>query len=301
MPSSGGRARALNARFGVVGVTFREGPGGLESVEVENHHATASVALQGAHLLAWTPRDEEPVIWVSEAARYEPGVPIRGGIPHLLAMVRAAPDRFRPCRSTVSPARPSSRRWRWSASSTSGPGSPSGSRTTAMAPPGPTRRSRLHGHGGANAGARPRDPQRRPGGRHRGAGAAHLLPRERLPRGDPPRRGGLALSRPGGRGETACRIGRYGSKARRIASTSSRPATASWRTRGCRAPSGFAKRNSRSTVVWNPGLPGRRRVTSVLAGRGRCCASRPPTRPTTWCASSPMRSICSSRGSAWFR
>jgi glucose-6-phosphate 1-epimerase len=81
MPSNGGRALALNARFGVAGVTFREGPGALASVEVQNRHATASIALQGAHVLAWTPRDEEPVIWVSEAARYAPSVPIRGGIP----------------------------------------------------------------------------------------------------------------------------------------------------------------------------------------------------------------------------
>ncbi len=81
MPSSGGRARALNSRFGVPGVVFREGPGELESVEVENRHATASVALQGAHVLAWTPHGEERVIWVSEAARYAPGLPIRGGIP----------------------------------------------------------------------------------------------------------------------------------------------------------------------------------------------------------------------------
>src|SRR5690242_19005906 len=79
--TTGGRVRTLNSRFGIPGVLFREGPGDLESVEVENPHATARIALQGAHLLSWAPRDESPVIWVSEAARYEPGVPIRGGIP----------------------------------------------------------------------------------------------------------------------------------------------------------------------------------------------------------------------------
>jgi glucose-6-phosphate 1-epimerase len=63
------------------GVMFRDGPGELECVEVQNRHATACVALQGAHVLAWTPHDEERVIWISEAARYAPGVPIRGGIP----------------------------------------------------------------------------------------------------------------------------------------------------------------------------------------------------------------------------
>jgi glucose-6-phosphate 1-epimerase len=81
MQTDGGRLRALSSRFGIHGVVFREGPGGLERVDIENRHATASVALQGAHLLTWTPRDEEPVIWLSEAARFQPGVAIRGGIP----------------------------------------------------------------------------------------------------------------------------------------------------------------------------------------------------------------------------
>jgi glucose-6-phosphate 1-epimerase len=81
MQMNHGRLRALSSRFGGHGVAFREGPGGLDSIEVENPHASARVALQGAHLLAWQPRDEEPVIWVSPAARFEPGVAIRGGIP----------------------------------------------------------------------------------------------------------------------------------------------------------------------------------------------------------------------------
>jgi glucose-6-phosphate 1-epimerase len=81
MRMSSGNLRALSSRFGGHGVAFCEGPGGLESVEIENRHATARVALQGAQLLAWQPREEEPVIWVSPVARYEPGVAIRGGIP----------------------------------------------------------------------------------------------------------------------------------------------------------------------------------------------------------------------------
>ncbi|HVO20954.1 MAG TPA: D-hexose-6-phosphate mutarotase [Anaeromyxobacter sp.] len=78
---SGGRTAALNSRFGVPGVAFRPGPGGLESVEVENGKGTATVALQGAHVLAWAPRGEEPVVWLSEAARFVPGAAVRGGIP----------------------------------------------------------------------------------------------------------------------------------------------------------------------------------------------------------------------------
>jgi glucose-6-phosphate 1-epimerase len=76
-----GRAQALNSRFAIPGVVFAEGPGELTIVEVGNPHARARVALQGAHLLDWTPRGEEPVIWLSEAARFAPGVAVRGGIP----------------------------------------------------------------------------------------------------------------------------------------------------------------------------------------------------------------------------
>jgi D-hexose-6-phosphate mutarotase len=81
MQMNGANLRALSSRFGGHGVAFREGPGGLDTVEIENRHATARVALQGAQLLAWQPREEEPVIWLSPAARFEPGVAIRGGIP----------------------------------------------------------------------------------------------------------------------------------------------------------------------------------------------------------------------------
>jgi glucose-6-phosphate 1-epimerase len=81
METRSGRAEALNSRFGAPGVTFVAGPGGLDRVEVENEQARATVALQGAQLLAWAPRGEEPVIWLSEAARFAPGVPVRGGIP----------------------------------------------------------------------------------------------------------------------------------------------------------------------------------------------------------------------------
>jgi glucose-6-phosphate 1-epimerase len=75
------RAAALNSRFGAPGVAFVTGPGGLDRVEVENGQARVSVALQGAQVLAWAPLGEEPVIWVSEAARFAPGVAARGGVP----------------------------------------------------------------------------------------------------------------------------------------------------------------------------------------------------------------------------
>ena len=40
-----------------------------------------SVLDAGAHVLAWTPPSQVPVLWVSPLARFEPGVAVRGGIP----------------------------------------------------------------------------------------------------------------------------------------------------------------------------------------------------------------------------
>lgn len=72
----------LNSRFGIPGqVTFKEGPGGLAIVEVVNNQATATIALQGAHVMTWTPHGQKPVIWLSRAAKFSSGKSIRGGIP----------------------------------------------------------------------------------------------------------------------------------------------------------------------------------------------------------------------------
>ena len=73
---------ALNAHHGIPGqVTFREGTGGMAVADVTNAQADATIALQGAQLIAWTPRGQAPVIWLSRAARFAPGKSIRGGVP----------------------------------------------------------------------------------------------------------------------------------------------------------------------------------------------------------------------------
>lgn len=74
---------ALNARHGIAGVLdFHRGPGGLPWARVHNGQASASVCLQGAQVTAWQPHDQaHPVLWLSPAARYLAGKPIRGGIP----------------------------------------------------------------------------------------------------------------------------------------------------------------------------------------------------------------------------
>jgi D-hexose-6-phosphate mutarotase len=73
----------LNARFGLgPELIFREGPQGLIFVDVHNRLASASLCLQGAHLMTWQPHAQaEPVIWISETAQYAPRKSIRGGMP----------------------------------------------------------------------------------------------------------------------------------------------------------------------------------------------------------------------------
>ena len=72
----------LNSQLGIKGqVVFKEGAGGLTMIEINNAQATATIALQGAHLLTWTPQGQQPVIWLSTAAKFAPGKSVRGGIP----------------------------------------------------------------------------------------------------------------------------------------------------------------------------------------------------------------------------
>ena len=55
---------------------------GLIAVDITNVHGTASLCLQGGHLLSWQPvATDQPVVWMSPAAIFAPNVPIRGGIP----------------------------------------------------------------------------------------------------------------------------------------------------------------------------------------------------------------------------
>lgn len=62
-------------------VTSSRTASGLDVLSVVNTYGSAEVYLQGAHVTAWTPAGEAPVLWLSSASSFEPGVPIRGGIP----------------------------------------------------------------------------------------------------------------------------------------------------------------------------------------------------------------------------
>ncbi|CVB84476.1 Putative glucose-6-phosphate 1-epimerase [Serratia marcescens] len=53
----------------------------LGVVVVSHPKVRAAVALQGAHLLAWQPSGEQPVIWLSNNTPFAKGKAIRGGVP----------------------------------------------------------------------------------------------------------------------------------------------------------------------------------------------------------------------------
>lgn len=76
-------AQQLNLQFGIGGqLNFHTDESGLILAEISNNHATASLCLQGAHLMAWQPRKQTmPAIWLSRDARLTPGKSIRGGVP----------------------------------------------------------------------------------------------------------------------------------------------------------------------------------------------------------------------------
>ncbi len=60
---------------------FIAGKGDIPIIEIQNDQASATISLQGAHLLSWVPAGEEEVIWLSEDATFVPGKSVRGGVP----------------------------------------------------------------------------------------------------------------------------------------------------------------------------------------------------------------------------
>jgi glucose-6-phosphate 1-epimerase len=57
-------------------------PDGMVLVRVANAQAHATIALQGAHIMTFQPTvSEQPVLWLSPAAKLAPGKSIRGGVP----------------------------------------------------------------------------------------------------------------------------------------------------------------------------------------------------------------------------
>ncbi|AHG18301.1 glucose-6-phosphate 1-epimerase [Chania multitudinisentens RB-25] len=53
----------------------------LPILVVTHPKVRAAIALQGAHLLAWQPNGDEPVLWLSDNTPFKTGSAIRGGVP----------------------------------------------------------------------------------------------------------------------------------------------------------------------------------------------------------------------------
>ncbi len=62
-------------------VTRTEPVSGYPVFEVDNAHASARIALHGAHVLEWAPKGQEAVLYLSPDAVYQEGKADRGGIP----------------------------------------------------------------------------------------------------------------------------------------------------------------------------------------------------------------------------
>ena len=62
------------------GVTRAKDPGGRDALQLSSAGGTAVIAMLGAQVLSWR-TDAGDVLWSAAKAAYEPGKPVRGGIP----------------------------------------------------------------------------------------------------------------------------------------------------------------------------------------------------------------------------
>lgn len=62
-------------------VSLIEEPAGYPILVISHAAVTGRIALNGAHVMEWTPAGEKPVLFMSSQAVLEAGKPIRGGIP----------------------------------------------------------------------------------------------------------------------------------------------------------------------------------------------------------------------------
>lgn len=62
-------------------VAFLTGCGGLPKIEITTAWSTAEIYLHGAHVTHFQKPGEPPLLFLSDQSRFQPDVPIRGGIP----------------------------------------------------------------------------------------------------------------------------------------------------------------------------------------------------------------------------
>jgi glucose-6-phosphate 1-epimerase len=53
----------------------------MDIIHVSNAFGAGRVSVQGAQLLDWQVKGQQPMLWCSDAKHWQPGEPIRGGIP----------------------------------------------------------------------------------------------------------------------------------------------------------------------------------------------------------------------------
>src|SRR5262245_6253449 len=63
------------------GARLEKGPGGLDRLALHAAEGEALVYLQGAHVAAFQPKDEKPILWMSAASRFEGGRRSAAGCP----------------------------------------------------------------------------------------------------------------------------------------------------------------------------------------------------------------------------
>jgi len=71
----------LNRKFGTSAVRFSAGKGALPLCTLETPVSRAEIYLHGAHVAAYEPTGERPVLYMSPRSNFAPGKPIRGGVP----------------------------------------------------------------------------------------------------------------------------------------------------------------------------------------------------------------------------
>lgn len=74
---------ALNTQFAIEGhLTFNSDASGLVIAQINNALGSATLCLQGAHLMSWQPKSQSlPVVWLSRDTKLAAGKSIRGGAP----------------------------------------------------------------------------------------------------------------------------------------------------------------------------------------------------------------------------
>ena len=82
-----------NERFGITGAAeIMAGQGGLAMVRVTAPAASAEIYLHGAQVTSWKPAGNDEVLFLSSESRFEDGKAIRGGIPICFPWFRGKTD-----------------------------------------------------------------------------------------------------------------------------------------------------------------------------------------------------------------